>query len=340
MTQNITSISEFLLHAQTQYLILDLGRGISHIEQQTFFDWETQQAPCANPRQNHAWFCVVFWNTKASEEQYMWFLKLPLDENSLLEQASRNQFLEIVVKALGNDLAQAKTHQLPDNPYTFQPSQQQMADCRAMIQLLLNMSNKVNQRTLAYMTQPLVGEWQSLTVQDISDFVCQITESHDCDIQATIARNLPSYPQQVLTSLCSSLEMININNDLTKSLINMYEEVSDSMTKSLILRSMSSSISVHARNFVSQLISTNQFDIEGAIVIAGRHWRILDDATLLAKYFERVCELDNSYELFRGLYTDMVKVPHLRIAILTFIRQPTRSNQISAALDSLFTNRA
>ena len=58
---SISTLSEFLLQAQTQYIVFDLGRGIRKIDNQTFFEWENQQTPCQFPRQDNAWFCITFW---------------------------------------------------------------------------------------------------------------------------------------------------------------------------------------------------------------------------------------------------------------------------------------
>mgnify|MGYP000170960803 CR=1 FL=1 len=131
----ISTLSEFLLQAQTQYLVFDMGRGIRKIDNQVFFEWENQQEACAYPRQNHVWLCIVFWNEKLSHERYMWFVKLPLDEQGLIIPASRDQFLEIIVQALGKELehSQDKQAELPENPFVFTPSQQQLADCNALI---------------------------------------------------------------------------------------------------------------------------------------------------------------------------------------------------------------
>ena len=100
----INSLSEFLLQAHTQHLVFDMGRGLKPITNQLFFEWENQQSPCLYPRQDHAWFCIAFWNEKLSSERYIWFIKLPLDENGLMIQAARNQFLEIIIQALGKGL--------------------------------------------------------------------------------------------------------------------------------------------------------------------------------------------------------------------------------------------
>ena len=196
---SISTLSEFLLQAHTQHLVLDIGRGLRLINNQEFFEWENQQAPCRYPRRDNAWFCIAFWNEKLSSERYIWFIKLPLDENGLLMQAPRNQFLEIIVQALGKELEHStdENAQLPENPYLFTPSQQQLADCNAHIKKHLQLHENSSQILLNYLSAPSVQDWQNIKLQDIANFVCMSNSEQ----QVLIARNLSTYPHAVASSL-------------------------------------------------------------------------------------------------------------------------------------------
>tara|TARA_Y100000814_G_scaffold293367_1_gene274622 strand:- start:1382 stop:1690 length:309 start_codon:yes stop_codon:yes gene_type:complete len=99
--KQINSISEFLLQAGTEYLVFDLGRRIEPLESQTFLNIENGLHIPPFPRQKHAWFGIVFWNKRASNQHYIWFIKLPIDEQGLVVTATRNHFLQIIVDALG-----------------------------------------------------------------------------------------------------------------------------------------------------------------------------------------------------------------------------------------------
>ena len=177
--QTIDTISEFMLHAGTEYRVYDMGRGIESMHSQKFIALENNQLPAPCPRAGHAWFGIVFWNKKISHEQYIWFVKLPIDERSLIIQAARNQFLEAVVTALGSNLEKNAEQggQLSDNPFVFTPSQQQLADINAIIRRDLNLSTREGlDKAIAYIKNPALDTWQDLALQDIADLAVHIEQ--------------------------------------------------------------------------------------------------------------------------------------------------------------------
>lgn len=341
--QQINTLSEFLLQAQTQYIVFDLGRGIKPIENQQFFDWENQLAPCAYPRQEHAWFCICFWNESESHERYIWYIKLPLDENGLLIQAARNQFLEIVVTALGSQLQHTSNEeaQLPENPFVFQPNQQQLADCNAHIRKALKQTRVGGNKVFQYMQAPSVQDWQVLSVQDIADYVSASDSSDSCPVQLALAKHLKNLPAPMLSCLFASLECIKINEFLTKTIIDFYSSCKEPVLRHLSLRSLSYcgplNVSL-ANNFVKQLISQEEaLDIETLVLIAGRYWHILNEESYLLLYMDKVAAIDGSYALFLGIYADLVKVPSCRESMLGLLRNTKRSDLVSQGIGKLFS---
>lgn len=366
MTQSrqISTISEFLLHAQTQFMVFDLGRGLRRIDNQQFFDWENQLAPCAYPRQDHAWFCISFWHSAASNtaqvqgakslnitEKYIWYIKLPLDENGLMIQASCNQFLEIVVTALGADLqhTENKDAQLPENPFIFQPSQQQLADCNAHIRKALQDTSRDNSKATHYMQAPSVQDWQSLSVQDIADYVSASNSHSDCATQSALALALIQLPHPVLNCVLASLEGIIVNSTLCQAIINFHRNNHDAVLGSLCLRAISQTKDTTSivsneceqhsigQDYVKQLVLTQQhIDIETAVVIAGRFWQIFDDEECLLLYMHKVAKLDDSFALFTAIYADLVKVPQCRNYMLALLRNSKRSERAAQGIGKLF----
>ncbi len=341
----ISTLSEFLLQAQTQFIVFDLGRGIRPLNNQTFFDWENQQAPCAYPRQGHAWFCIVFWNEHLSEDRYIWFVKLPLDENGLLIQAARDQFLEIIVTALGKELEhrQNKQAQLPENPYVFVPSQQQLADCNAHIRRALSLKRRDIHRASAYLKAPTIQTndqaWQALSLQDIADFIVYPDSNEQASVQACIAANLTCYPAPVQNALFASLESVSIEPALLQTLIAFHQAHvnSNATLAALCLRAMSYQPKSDAAQYLTQLIEGEQpLDIETSVVIVGRYWFLLKQEDLLLRFLNKVALLDERFELFTALYTDLVKIPDTRAAVLSVIRSPKRTDIVSAAIGQLF----
>ncbi len=363
MTNNpsINTLSEFLMQAQTQYMVFDLGRGIRKLDNQVFFEWENQQSPCLYPRQEHGWFCIVFYNEHMSDERFIWFIKLPLDEHGFINQAARNQFLEIIVTALGTQLEHSadKQAQLPENPYVFQPSQQQLADCNAHIKANLEIPSsdpEALQSVLAYLQAPQMqaneDKWTEFTLQNISDLIINPVSGKDSKTlnnksgadnssQATclkaITDNIKFYPTPLTNCIYASLETIPLSDELTQSLMVHHSTIEDPNTSALCLRAISLQPNDEAITYINQIItSKDPLDLETGVVIAGRFWSVLKNELILQRFMEKIVELDDEYSIFRAIYSDLVRIPEIRRNMLTFIHSEEKSDDVKKAFNSLF----
>lgn len=335
------TLSEFLLQAGTEYFVIDVSRTRGIIDSQTFFNYETNKTPFASPRQGNAWLCVVFWNKQVNKEHYIWFIKLPIDEQSLLQQAARDQFLNIVTDALGQQLQNmgSTQAQIPDNPFIFTPSQQLLADCNALIRHQLGFPARDAVKTaLAYLKAPDVQPWSELSVQDISDLAITI---HNQSVQDAFVQNLEILPNPVCTCICSSFEGITLPISVQRSLID-YHQRCESNIAPMLLRALASCRSETVNKYIESVIRNNDaLDTETLVVIAGRHWQVLSPelsttGDLLAIYFEKLALADTSHALFRGVYADMVHLPALRVFLLAMIRDPGLSDTLKSAVSTLF----
>lgn len=335
--QTINTISEFMLHANTQYRVYDMGRGIEFMDTQKFIDIESNLIPVPCPRAGCAWFAVVFWNKQLSQEQYIWFVKLPIDERSLIVQAARNQFLETVVTALGTDLEKSaeKGGKLPENPFIFKPSQQQLADINALIRRDLQLPARSGlSLAVAYLQAPNVINWQNLALQDIADLAAHIERK---DILDAVNKNICELSVQVLTALCSSFENCRYGETLTTSLIELYRSAEYAEIQHMVLRGLKGSeCKEQVSAFLLELLQQGQPDTECLVVIAGRHFRLLADEALLRLYLSKLIESDPSCQLFNGVYTDLVQVPETRSRLLRLMHQPDLPESIAHAIASLY----
>jgi hypothetical protein len=339
-----STLSEFLLQAGTEYFVIDVSRTRQMLDNQVLFDCELNNIPFPTPRQGHAWLCVVFWNKSINTEHYMWFLKLPVDEQSLLVQAARDQFLHIVVTALGNELQQMEKQQaeLPENPFVFAPNQQQLADCNAAIRKHLKLAARPQTKAaINYLKAPSVQPWDTLAVQDISDLALYI---EDKEIQNAFLQNIEALPEPVCVCLFSALEGIKLNDRIIDALLN-YHGRCETTLASMTLRALASSQTAKVQDYLEALIASEQeLDLETLVVIAGRHWQLLvpkADSTqdYLTLYFEKVIKTDSSHALFRGVFADLVQIPELRVFVLAMLRSSTQSDSLNKAIATLFTQQ-
>jgi hypothetical protein len=340
----INSISEFLLQAGSQYRIFDMGRRVQPISTELFVDFEHANTPYPYPLQQHALVAVLFWNKSQNDNHYVWFLKLPLDEQGLLMQAPRNQFLELVVTALGNSMQQQPDEEqqsaLDHNPLIFKPSEQKLAAFTSQSRLAMNLSaSQYMTPALDYLAdQSNYQHWQQLGFQGLADIAARLEQGNSLKLVVKAIKSLPAEP---FCALCCSLENSEIPSQLAEPLL---EILSDALATNNIsiavhaLRALSNSSDHTQRQaalkqtFASELIK-NQLDI--VIIIAARYWSVLNSIETAVNYLEAVVEVSPEQDIFNQLFSDLVAVPHTRRYFLNALRHPERSNKLAQAIAQL-----
>ncbi len=339
-TTQISSISEFLLHAGTEYRVFDMGRSIRPMSAQSFLEVENGDLIAPYPRLQHQWMGIVFWDKHRSASHYIWFIKLPLDEQGKVVTASRNHFLQIIVEALGAQLenAEAKNGHLPDNPYTFIPNQHQLADFNSISRKELALGTSSHfEAALRYLQTPMVIDWQSIALQGLTDFVANMD---DKSYQALLLNQWLHYPTAVQHNLLTSME----NHPLDESVVKLIrqwlsERADDALSWQAGLRSLCQS------SQYSQVVALVQDVLRGPLaaepgtltVIAGRLWPVLGEDEIARAYFDAVAKADPEYALFRGVFTDLVQQTATRHTCLDMLRWPEKSAELTQAVGSLFS---
>jgi hypothetical protein len=333
----INTISEFLLQAGTDFRVYDMARGIRQLESQLFLEIESAIVPAPYPRQQHAWFGILFFNKQMSHERYIWFLKLPLDEQGLVMGAARQQFLQIVVDALGQTLDKQNNanNQLPENPFTFVPNQQQLADFNSIGRVELNIPLSDHFDVVErYLTHPERQDWRTVPLQGIADFTASIKQA---DRKHLLLKQFSTLAPDMQHALCASLENHPIDEDISSLLINWYhQDVEDEKRLHSVLRGLCQS---QAKAAVNSLISSVLFCASGQtsavlMLIAARHWQYLKESEILTLYVELLAICED--QPFIGLYSDLVQIPEIREAMLGVLRWPEKSPKLTQAIGQLF----
>ncbi|MGJ8682821.1 DUF3549 family protein, partial [Paraglaciecola sp.] len=281
---NIDTISEFLLHAGTDYRIFDMARGIRPINSQAFLEIENGTHAAPYPRQQHIWFGVLFFNKEASKEQYIWFVKLPIDEQGLVIAAGRRQFLQIVIEALGQHLDKENNsnNQLPENPFTFVPNQQQLADFNSRCRKELGMPQSEHfEKVREYLEAPQNQDWQNIPLQGIADFCAVINTKENTQLFIEAFKHIAPEMQK---ASCSSLENNLINDELCAYLIDYYHnEDKNLLILTSVLRAISQSQNKsQTTTFILQLLnSTIAQDVNVLTIIPARHRQLLNEEAIL-----------------------------------------------------------
>jgi hypothetical protein len=315
----IDSLSEFLLHAGTEYRVFDMGRGLRAVEQQPFLELENGSAPVPFPRQGKAWFAVAFWQASHAvsmdaKQQFLWFLSLPIDEESRIVSASRNHFLQLVVEALQKD--PNLENGLPDNPYVFTPTETQRGQVSAQVYTLFNEDiNAQTQSVKAYLSAPGAFDWQKLVAQDI--YLSAHAINADLELTQTLILAYNNLSTPFKTTLLKALEVIQLNDTLQQFLIDTFNRINVDSDKLLILQAIGEATpNIQLQSLVASILSDSaNNDIDLLSVIAARHWAQLSPG-ILRLFFTACIQLDEKEErdgeLFVGFYKDLVAIPALR----------------------------
>lgn len=341
--ENIATISELLALSNSQYRIYDLGRRIDKISKEQFTKIELNQLPYPYPSQGHAFIAIAFWQKQASQP-YLWFVKLPLDERGLINQAALSHFIAIIVQALGSNLtvdpSEKQEELLKGNPYHFTPAQYKLASLNSKIKLELKQpASDYFQLCHQYFSGKLAWEnWQKIAVQGICDYAAQINNK---DNAANLVSALPHIANEVLLPLCSALENEVLPLNLIDSIIEYYKNVPDDknqlQSQSHLLRALSSSCHhPHVVDFIKQLLCSEQLSTEILIVLSGRCWQLWQEPEMLMDYLECVVQT-NDQPLFSAIFKDLVAIPAIRPNIFQCMRAPKRSNELAQAIGMLFS---
>lgn len=330
--QQISSISEFLIQAGTDYRIVDMGRAFRVLESQTFLDIENAKSAAPYPRQQQMWIGLVFWNKTLSEQRYIWFLKLPLDEQGMLVSANRDHFLQTIVDALGTEFLENDDHELKDNPYTFTPTEQQMSDFNSFVRHLLQLPpSQYYQDAKNYMARPDLNNWKMLSKQGLSDVASALAKDANAK---HVVEGFAHFPEEVKQPLCASLENYALPAPLEEFFLSQLLSANSSQSdKCLCLRALSMvSAEVSAKSVDELLAASTTISTDMLVIIAGRHWQGLKEADRALRFFE-CCAAQN---LFLPLYGDLVQIPAIRHSVLSVIRNPQRSETLAKQIQTLF----
>ena len=338
MQQTISSLAELLDNAGTTWRVYDMGRRIQKIDKSEFIQIENNLIPYPFPLQQHAFIAIQFWNSNDSQTPYIWFLKMPLDEQSKLIQASRNHFASMVIDALGNQLTGDDDSQskLDNNPYVFTPNANKLAAFNAIIkQELKQPASSYFEHVELYFSGKLGFEqWQQLGLQGIADFAIRLSDKNEQNLIDAFDK----LPPEVINSLASTLEHSDISVKMTETLHQALKNaIAENDTGKIInlIRMMSNTKSLGIlQQAIDELFAAkNVLNLDVVLTVTGRCWHTLEAhlVTLmeyLAKHQEQA--------VFAGIFSDLVAIPSLRPHMLAMIRMENRSVELSHAIGKLF----
>ena len=346
-TNKITTLSEFLHQSGAKYRVFDMGRRVVKLSPGDFVNFEWAKKPYPYPFQQSALFGVIFWNPKSPDKHYVWFLKFPLDEQGLLIQAARDEFLVMLLDRVGESMLAAEQGEniegaLKDSAYTFTPREDKMAAFNAQAtKSLAAKPSKFYQDAFEYFTgKKDANEWQSLGMQGVADVAVRL-EDHEETLG--LIETIPTVPDEPFSVLSTFLEHAEPAAGIVEVLaqrVNMelQEKQPDIERVCACLRAASNS---PATGLVDQMVvrvlkHKCSEDIEILAIISGRIWRVLEQKMICNLFLEQLAKTEHGYSGFSQLLSDVMFMPSMREHILQGLRSPDRSEKLSRYVGRMF----
>ncbi|HET8806774.1 MAG TPA: DUF3549 family protein [Methylophaga sp.] len=343
----ITTLSAFLEHSGAKYQVFDMGRRVAKLSNEGFDQFERGHQPYPYPLQRHAIFGVIFWDPQQPDNRYVWFLKLPLDEQGLLIPQARDAFLVMLLERVGESMLAATDGQkidgaLKDSPYTFTPREEKMAAFNALAtyHLTLPPSPYFDTAYQYFTGQTDADHWQNLAMQGVADVAVRLNGPDE--LQGLI-QSLPNLPDVPFQTLCNFLECaqpaINLLEQLSQLLATeLQKQEPNSANVMACLRAASNS---PAQGLLAGMVEQTlkhdcSRDIDILAVIGGRCWTVLKQLHLANLYCEQLALNNAGQPGFSQLLADLLYMPELREPVMQALRSKERSNALAIAVGEMF----
>lgn len=344
----ITSLSAFFQQSGFQFRIFDMGRRISAIENKEFRAIEQADLAYPYPMQRQAWIGLLVWPVDDNEKHFVWFLRLPLDETGHISYAARDDLLRRLVKMAEQGLnggdEMALQASMDDNPFGFKPNDERMATFHAKVRKLLGLTpSKYYEQAHDYFAGKLkLDQWSVVGLQGIADVAARLDEDENALTLAEIIDKLPHVPFEIL---CQCLENEALDMNLSQAI---GQRASRMLTQkephagqiALCLRALAMSQSPGMRrNLMEQILASDiGSDIQILVAISGRCWEDLQDEMILHDFLVALARNSEGQDVFNKVLTDLFTLPGMRVTIMTALRNPQRTDQLSDALGQFFSS--
>lgn len=342
----LETLTDFLRSTDASFRIFDMGRRLSKLDLDRFQHFEKTQIPYPYPLMRQAWLGIIIWNPKQQNQQQIWFLRFPLDEQGKLILAGRDDFLNRLAQTVGNQLldeCEDENHDpLKDNPFSFTPDPQRMAAFHAQATRLLKQpASNFYTATRTYLQgdDEQLQQWHSLGLQGIADLCARLDESNNTELLLNALEKMPAEPY---IAFCSQLEHVQIPYPLAGKINHLIEQrLQDENPTSFLTASIralaQSTDQQHRKQALSTILALDSSqDIELLAAIGSRCWEDLQDADLGLSYIQRLAENNAGQASFALMLQDLLYLPGMREPIMSTLRNPERGEAVSRAVGDFF----
>lgn len=328
-------ISDLLVQQGARMRVFDMGRRIQVLDPDLFRAVENLQRPWPSPYLKHAWLGLLSWHPDKPGHHGIWFLKLPLDEQGLLQPAARDAFVGFCLKQGANSNQEARG----EAPFSYKPDASRMAYFHALALQELGAGNsRYYATTRAYLSGDIGWDsWQQLGLQGLAEVVASVGRDNNSHLLAQAMPYLPTVPLHALLGFIENIapdqELTSALNDRLAAVIGAGASAAD---LAAFARALSASQNLEQRRLLFQAILAHPLanSVDVLATIASRCWMDLDGALLL-NFLEVLSANDQGEQAFNTLVADLMALPGMRQRMLAVFAGDNLSARLQQAIQNL-----
>lgn len=344
------SLHDFFEQGRIRYRVFDLGRGIRKLDGEGFRRFEQGEQPYPYPLQQQAWLGILGWSGESQKgeesEQFIWFLKFPLDELGKLMPSARDAFLHGLLESVGNHSQAVReggeiSDAMKESPFGFKPRESMMAGFHAKaLRVLKEPASRFYAHARDYLDgKPGYDQWAFVGLQGFADVAARIDEDNN---EALLLKALPHLPAAALNALCGFLENEPLTTPLSEALLSRLRRELDREEADLnVITALLRAFAMAGPGLATQAVDAALGgalgnDIHVLAAIAARNWAVLKDEAMAARFVERLASNSLGHDAFAQVMGDLLTIPGMRASLLGQLRSPDRSEALSTAVGHMF----
>tara|TARA_R110001583_G_scaffold707_18_gene6461 strand:- start:952 stop:1974 length:1023 start_codon:yes stop_codon:yes gene_type:complete len=330
------TITDLVRQRGANLRIFDMGRRIQPLDTALFEEIEQQRRSYPVPYLKHAWLALLSWHPEQAGQHAIWFLKLPLDEQNLLDAPARDGFVRYVAQRQASG---DSTTDKGEAPFSFKPDGHRMAYFHALAARELGAPvSRFYGTTRGYLSGDIGWEnWQQLGLQGLAEVVAGYQQDNN---QALLTRALPYLPRVPLNVVLGFMENISPGQALTSAVNDRLASViagePDANDLAAFARALSHSENIEQRRLLVQalLAHPKSRSVEVLAAVSSRCWADLEGELLLA-FLRTLAVNEQGQNAFAALVADMITLPGMRQRMLAAFSSGQHSPQLDQAITRL-----
>jgi hypothetical protein len=330
------TITDLVRQRGANLRIFDMGRRIQPLDTALFEEIEQQCRSYPVPYLKHAWLALLSWHPEQPGQHAIWFLKLPLDEQNLLDAPARDGFVRYVAQRQASG---DSTTDKGEAPFSFKPDGHRMAYFHALAARELGAPvSRFYGTTRGYLSGDIGWEnWQQLGLQGLAEVVAGYQQDNN---QALLTRALPYLPRVPLNVVLGFMENISPGQALTSAVNDRLASViagePDANDLAAFARALSHSENIEQRRLLVQalLAHPKSRSVEVLAAVSSRCWADLEGELLLA-FLSTLAVNEQGQNAFAALVADMMTLPGMRQRMLAAFSSGQHSPQLDQAITRL-----